>query len=254
MSGDMDHEARGIQRLARITGLLYLVVAIFGMFAGTISTGLVVAGDPAATADKVLGSAALFRGAIAAWVIVLFADVAVAVSLWVLLRPAGRTLSGLAALLRVVYVAIQAVNLLNLCNVLFLLTDADYRAGFSSDQVNALASFSLEAFGTGFRVGLLFFGAHLVAVGYLLFASRSVPRGVSILVVTAGIGYMADSLGRLFVPGYSAVATAVFLTPAAAGELGLTAWLLVKGVQVRQPAALPQQEPRHAQGPSVMTV
>ena len=242
------------ERLARATGLLYLVVAILGMFAGTVSTTLVVAGDAAATADNVLASVALVRGSLVAWIIVLFADVAVAITFFVLLKPISPTLSLLAAAFRVVYAAIQGINLLSLFNALFLLTNAGYGAGFGPGQVNALALFSLAAFGTGFRIGLVFFGAHLIDLGYLLVASRYLPRVISSLVVAAGIGYLADSLGRLLVPDYSAIATAVLLTPAVAGEVGLTVWLLVKGVHVRRPAALRHEGQGHARTQSVIAV
>ena len=244
-------QVRATERLARATGLLYLVVAILGMFAGTVSTTL-VAGDAAATADNVLASLALVRESLVAWIIVLFADVAVAITFFVLLKPISLTLSLLAAAFRVVYAAIQGINLLNLFNALFLLTNAGYGAGFGPGQVNALALFSLAAFGTGFRIGLVFFGAHLIALGYLLVASRYLPRVISSLVVAAGIGYLADSLGRLLVPDYSAIATAVLLTPAVAGEVGLTVWLLVRGVQIRRPAALRHEGQGHARTQSVI--
>jgi hypothetical protein len=228
---------QGIKRLARITGLLYLVVAVFGMFAGTVSTSLIQAGDAATTADNILASQALVRGSLVAWIIVLFADVAVAVTFFVLLRAVSPTISLLAAAFRVVYAAVQGINLLNLFNALFVVTNANYGAGFDRGEVNALALFSLGAFGTGFRIGLLFFGIHLFALGYVLVASRYIPRVIGGLVVLAGIGYFADSLGRLLVPDYSAVATAVLLTLAAFCEIALVVWLLAKGVEVRRPAS-----------------
>ena len=251
---DTDHDVQTAERLARSTGLLYLLIAIFGMFAGTVTTNLVVAGDGVATADNILASLALLRGGLVAWIAVLFADIAVAITLLVLLKPVSPTLSLLAAAFRVVYVAIQGINLLNLFNALLLLTNPNYAAGFGPGQVNALALVSLEAFGTGFRIGLIFFGVHLIALGYLLFTSRYVPRVISSLVVAAGIGYSADSLGRLSVPDYSAVATAVLLTPAVAGELALTVWFLAKGVQLRRPAQLQHEGQGHAQAQSVSAV
>jgi len=254
MSDDTNHEVRATQRLARLSGILYLIIAVCGMFAAIVISNLVVSGDAAGTVDNVLASLALFRGSLVAWIIVLLADVSVAITLFVLLKPAGATLSLLAAAFRVVYSAIQAVNLLNLFNALFLLTNAGYGAGVDPEQVNALTLFSFEAFDTGFLLALLFFGIHLIVLGYLLFTSRYVPPVIGILLVAGGIGYIADSLGNFFVPDYSAVATAILLAPAVAGELGLTVWLLVMGVKVRRPAASQHQGPAHTQGTSAITV
>ena len=236
MSDDTDREASASQRLARLTGLLYLAVAVFGMFAGTVSTNLVVPGDAGATADKVLGSLGLVRGSLAAWIIVLAADVAVAVTLFILLRPASATLSLVAAAFRVMYAAIQSSNLLNLFSALALLTGTTSGA-VGAGQSNALALVSLDAFGTGFRLGLVFFGLHLVALGWLLVASGYVPRAIGVLVVASGIAYATSSLAQLFLPGDSAAASAALLAFAAIGELALTAWLLVKGIKIHEGAA-----------------
>lgn len=81
-------------------------------------------------------------------------------------------------------------------------------------------------------VGLIMFGVHNLCLGYLLYRSRYVPRIFGVLLVAAGFGYIADSLCNFFVPNYSPIATAVLLAPALVGELGLTLWLLVKGVKL----------------------
>ena len=252
MSYDVDHDAMAANRLTRITGVLYLIIAIFGMFAGTVSTNLTVAGDPTASAGNVLASLALVRASLAAWIVVLFADIAVSITLFVLLKPVSPTLSLVAAAFRVVYVAIQSTNLLNLFNAVLLLTNSNVGAGFGREQVNALSLLSLETFGTGFRIGLVFFGMHLIVLGYLFFTSRYLPRAISTLVIAAGIGYSADSLGRVLVPDYSAVATAVLLTPAAVGELAFTLWLIVRGVWIRRTGGLQQPDQSQPQGQRVI--
>lgn len=239
---DVNQDVRATRRLARIAGLLYLVVAVVGMFAGTVSTSFLVAGNAPATASNVLASLALFRWSLVAWVIGLLADVAVAVTLFVLLKPFSARLSLVASGFRVVYAAWMAGNLLNMYNAQSILTGGAYRAGITGEHANTQVLSSLQAFATGFHIGLVVFGVHLIALGYLLVRSQYVPRVIGILVVAAGIGYFADSLGRLVVPGYSAfaVASAILLMAAAIGELVLTLWLLVKGVRVHRPA--PQQQ------------
>jgi Domain of unknown function (DUF4386) len=103
----LDDEAKTAQHLARISGFLYLIVGALGAFAGSVSTGLVIRGDPGATADNMLASAGLVRGSLAAWMLVLVADVAVGITLYVLVRRAGATLPLLAAVFRVAYAAFR---------------------------------------------------------------------------------------------------------------------------------------------------
>ena len=83
----------------------------------------------------------------------------------------------------------------------------------------------------------MFFGVHLVVLGFLLYRSRYVPRALGVLIVVAGGGYIVDSLPHFFVADYGGLVRAILLAPAVVGELGLTAWLLVKGVKVRQETA-----------------
>jgi hypothetical protein len=80
----------------------------------------------------------------------------------------------------------------------------------------------------------VFFGVHLVTLRVLLYRSHYVPRVLGVLVVAAGVGYALESLASLHAPECGGLARAVLLAPALVGELGLVAWLLVKGVSVRQ--------------------
>ncbi len=225
------------QRLARITGGLYLAVFVFGFFAVAVQGNLVVPGDAATTANNILDSEWLFALSIISWIIVFLADVAVSVTFYFLLRPISNTLSLVAAAFRLVMSAIMGINLVNLFNALFLLTDAESLTGFDTDQVNALALFFLDfAYNTGVSVGLVFFGIHIFLIGYLLFTSRYVPRILGVLLIAAAFGYIADSLGKFLLSNYDAIFTAVLFAPGVVGEFSLTLWLLMKGVKVQQTA------------------
>lgn len=74
-------------------------------------------------------------------------------------------------------------------------------------------------------------------MGFLLHRSRYVPRVFGALLVAAGVGYMADSLAGLFIADHGGLVSAVLLVPAVVGELGLTGWLLLRGVTVPRPVA-----------------
>jgi hypothetical protein len=87
VSGEMPGQQWSAQRLARITGLLYLVVALLGMFAPLVLGSVLVEGDAAATADNVLGAQGLFASSLLAWIAIVVADIAIAVTLYLLLVP-----------------------------------------------------------------------------------------------------------------------------------------------------------------------
>lgn len=66
---------------------------------------------------------------------------------------------------------------------------------------------------------------HLLLLGYLAYRSGYVPKGVGILLVIAGLGYAADSVGPVLSSGYT-VELVLFTF---IGEVVLLFWLLIKG-------------------------
>lgn len=227
---DTSDDAAQQIRLARLTGALFLLLACCGMFAPLVLEALVVPADAAATARAILDARWLFGGSLIVWLVILAIDIATSATLSLLLRPAGRTLALLLGALRLTYSAMLGSILVNLYNAYHLLTTVAPDGGLTAAQAQALAA--LNTFSAGFLVALVVFGGHLVALGVALYRSGYVPRLLAILVVAAGGGYLADSLASLLIPGYGGAASALFLAPAIIGELGLTFWLLIKGVNV----------------------
>jgi hypothetical protein len=229
---------RPIQRLARATGLLYLLLAVLGMFSAMVLESLVVPGDAQATADSILGARWLFASSLVTWLAVVVADVAISVTFYLLLRPVSHAFALLAAALRLAYSAVLAAVLLNLFDAFRLLTGAQGTAGVGEQQRLAMAVAALDTFSAGFLLALVLFGIHLVTLGALLYRSRYLPRVLGALLVAAGLGYVADSLAGLLLAGHGGLVSAVLLTPAVVGEVGLTAWLLLRGVRGPRPVAL----------------
>ncbi|MEV0947597.1 DUF4386 domain-containing protein [Rhodococcus sp. NPDC049939] len=215
------------QRLARTTGWLYLVLAGLGMLGPLMLESLVVPGDASATADSIAQSLWLLDVSLVAWIAIIAVDVVLSVALYLLLAPAGRALSLAAAAFRLVYSAVVGALLILPFIARALLT------GGSDDAVDrqAQALAALEAFDVGFLLALVFFGFHLLVLGPLLLRSRYVPRVFGVLLSVAGAGYITDSLLHLITDAGGGPISAVLLTPAVIGEIGLAVWLLIKGVQ-----------------------
>lgn len=221
-----------IQRLGRTTGILYLMLVVFGMFSPTLLETLVVPSDATATAENILGSLGLFEASLVSWIIIVMADIALSVVLYLLLESVSRMLSLVAAAFRFAYSAILGAFLLRLFEGYLLLTGSGPDPGGSAVELQSRALAHLQTFSTGFTLALVFFGVHLIGLGLLLHRSRYVPAVLGILLAMAGIGYILNSLGTFFLPGHGGLASALLLTPALLGEVGLTGWLLVKGVSV----------------------
>lgn len=136
----------------------------------------------------------------------------------------------LAAWFRLAYAIIFGAGLTNLFNVLKLLSGANYLNAFEKGQLQAQVMVSLDAFNTTWNIALAAFGIHLLFIGYLIFKSSFIPRVVGVLLIIAGLGYLIESLAAFLLPNFD-LNLALFT---GWGELLLTFWLLIKGVNVEK--------------------
>ena len=220
-----------LRQAALIAGLGYLVIFLFG-FSNVRREKLVVRGDAAATAGNILVSESRFRAFIASWIVMLVADVVVAWALYIFLKPVSESLSLLTAWVRLVYVAVAAVAVVNLLSVPGILSGVDDSEAFQPDQRNAQGMRSIRSFDFGFNVGFVFFGLHILGLGYLIVRSDYIPIVLGVLLIIAAVGYLIDSFGSFLSSDY-ANNEAWFLVfvavPAIIAELSLTVWLLIWG-------------------------
>jgi Domain of unknown function (DUF4386) len=226
-----DHTTHEASRLAnaRVAGLLYLVISVFGLFSEAVRQRTLVPGDAAATAENILDAEALFRIAFVATVLYLVAEVVMTVILYVLLRPVNRTLSLTAAALRLVMLAFFAANLLHMYAALLILRRAD------GPELRLFAPFYLELHRFGYALGLTFFAANCVVMGILLIRSSHAPTGLGGLLAVAGLGYLTNSLVWFLVPDYGGgVAMAVLLIPALVAEIWFCLLLIRTGGGIRE--------------------
>lgn len=97
--------------------------------------------------------------------------------------------------------------------------------------ISALSAFRLLG-AKAPTVAFLFFGLHCCTVGYLILRSTFVPRALGALMVFGGLGWLTFSLSTLLSPPLAATLSPYIMFPGILGEVTLTFWLLVKGVNV----------------------
>jgi hypothetical protein len=105
---------------------LLLMALLAGFSYGYVYNNLFVSGNAAATAANIRASEGLFRLGIFAFVGVLVLDIVAAWGLYYVLQPVNKSLSLLAALLRLVYAAIFGVAFLNLILITQIASGASY--------------------------------------------------------------------------------------------------------------------------------
>jgi hypothetical protein len=213
---------------ARIAGAFYLLAMLTGIFAqGFVSGSLVVDGDgdAAATATNILTHRGLFQLGFAVYLIEMASQIAMTALFYDLLKPAGRSVSLVAAFLGLTGCIIKTFSRLFFIAPLFILGGAHYLSVFSREQLQALALLFLRVNDHGAAIALVFFGFYAPLTGYLIIRSTFLPRILGVFSVVAGVGWLTFLYQPL---GYR-----LFPYIAALGLLGaasLMLWLLVFGV------------------------
>ena len=210
--------------------MLFLLTIIAGGFGEAyVPAKLIVSGDAAATAKNVLDSPLLFRLGFASYLVEAVCDIALALILFLLLRPVRYDLALLAAFFGLVSTALFAVAELFYFATPLLLRSADYLKSFSPDQRNALAALSLQVYAVGGGIFMVFYGMAALIRGYLIFRSDYLPKFLGVLMAVAGLGFVVKNFALVLAPAY---ASDVLLLPMFLTVVSMTAWLLVKGVDV----------------------
>ena len=215
------------RQAARLAGFGLLFMFLSGIFAG--------GPDAASSFYCITASRFALRLNITGNLIMLVCDVIAALGLFVLLKPVNKSFSMLSAFFRLLHVAIYGASTILLLLVLFLLNGEDYLTGSNTDRIHDQMMLFLNGHDYGLRVGLIFFGFHLLVLGYLIVKSGYIPGILGISLIIVSFGYLANSFLSVLMPVYedhkTIIQYIVFL-PAMVSELALCLWLLFKSHKI----------------------
>src|SRR5919112_4281577 len=214
------------QQIARVTGVLFLITYVTSIPAAFVLYPPVV-DDP----NYIVGAGADNSVRLGAFLelILIIANIGTAVVVWPVLKRVNEILALGFVTARVMESVFIAVGILSLLSVVALRQEA---AGVDADSLVAVGQ-SLVALhgwtfllGPGFMVGV---GNGLI-LGYLMYTSRLIPRGLAMLGLIAGTVLLARFVGILFgvfEPG--SVLGGLMGVPEFIWELLLAIWLIVRG-------------------------
>jgi len=222
-----------INKTARKAGFLYLAYFITSIIADLFGHFVFV--DASATVNHIMAHESLFR---IGFVISLFSYVLFLLAAWylyVLLKPVNKNIALLFLLLNLGGFAILVFSHVNLYSSLMLLSGADYLKVFQPDQLQAQAMLFINLFKTGSTIAQIPFGVWLLPLGYLVFKSGFLPKILGIFLIVDFFGLLIYVCQRFLFPDYTVIAYPCWVIGFIA-ELGLTLWLLIKGVKDQKPA------------------
>lgn len=225
-------------KAARIAGAIYLLEVLTGPFSLIyVPTVLIVTGDAAATASKILTHETMFRLAILADLYSGVISIFLVLALYRLFKDVDHFLAVLMVILGGVVVApIFFLNALNWIAALTLVHGDSYLAVFNTQQQDALALLFLHLHSQGNIVNEVFWGLWLLPFGLLVIKSGFIPRFLGIWLLIDGFAYMVISAIGILAPQYYSTAF-MYAQPALFGELAIMLFLVIKGANVKPPLA-----------------
>jgi hypothetical protein len=227
-------------KAARIAGAIYLSEVVVGPFSLIyVPRALVVSGDGAATAARILAHETMFRLAILADLFAGVISIFLTLALYRLFKNVDHFQAVTMVILGGVVVApIFFLNSLNWLAALTLVHGGSYLSAFTTQQQQALAMLFLHMHGQGNIVNGAFWGLWLFPFGALVVKSGFIPRLLGYWLILEGFVYLAFSVVSIVAPDYG---DAIFTygQPAFFAEIAIMLYLLIRGANVaRIPAAV----------------
>ncbi len=218
------HAIPALIRTARVTGLLYLGLAITGGLGFLlVRPELFAADDPGATLANLVEHESLARAGVALELLIVVTQTLAAAWFYRLFRTADPfAASGIAA-----FGLVNAVAILT--SAAMLATAAELALDPAGDQAATVQLLYLIS-GNLWVVGALFFGLWLIPMGRCVLRSGWMPPPLGWILIGGGIGYMLSAFTRYVAPDAPAVADALAY-PATVGEFWMIGYLLIYGVR-----------------------
>jgi hypothetical protein len=226
-----------MKSLGRRAGLLYLLQCLPAPFALLFVPGRIfVAGDIAATADRVRENAMLLRASIVTEIVICIITIFSAIAIYRLLREVEPYLAVVTAALMWISLPIQLLNLVNHMAPL-VLTSGSFLSAFSREQVNGLIYLFVRLHAKGLEIAQIFWGLWLIPWGLAAVRSGFMPRWIGVALMVAGTGYVLNSAVSIMLPSL-APALSNYLLALGAGEIPNMVWLLGWGAREPQLAGI----------------
>ncbi len=225
------------QKIARVTGVLFVIT-----FIASIPPVLFLYGPLLDNPNYIVGRGGADDGASLGALlelILIVANIGTAIVLYPVVKRVNEILALGFIAARVIESAFIAVGILSILSLVTLRQEAAAGADAGSLLAvgNALVAVYSWSFllGPGFVVGV---GNGLI-LGYLMYRSGLVPRGMALLGLIAGPILLARFVGILFgVFEPMSVLGGLMVVPEFVWELGLGVWLIVKGFNPSAVASL----------------
>lgn len=217
------------KRMARIAGLLYLLMAVLGLIAEIFfRQKLFVVADMAATANNILSNTFLYRIGITSDILMALVYLLTALVLYKLLSPVDKNMAGAMVVFTTAGSVLLMFNVLNELAPLYILSGGEYLSAFNTAQLQSLAMFFYNLYQHGYMIGQIFFALWVLPLGVLIYKSGFIPKVFGILFAIEAIFGVITVIVHFLMP--NATVETIMMVPMMIAEFSFMFYLMIVGI------------------------
>ncbi|MBS1731545.1 MAG: DUF4386 domain-containing protein [Bacteroidetes bacterium] len=220
-------------KLARITGLIYLGVVLTGIFTLMYMPSKLFGADTASlTYQQIASSQLLLRLGILSGLLCYTFFLFLPLALYKLLKQVNENYAKLMVLLALLSVPVYFLNVQNLFSILSVIINGQSKFGLSVEQAHSQVMLYIDQYNNGMRLVHIFSGLWLFPFGYLVYQSGILPKVLGVFLILGCFGYLINFVGNTLFSNYSQFGiSSIINLPASIGEIGTCLWLLIRGAK-----------------------
>jgi hypothetical protein len=222
-----------MKRVARLTGLLYLILFPTSGVAYGISQLLMERGAAGALA-WIQSNPTLFKLAIILGTVGYIDYLLLALAFHKLLHPVGKVAAQTMLAFVAISVPVSLAAIARWMDVLSLLESAD---SLNAETLRTQVLLAVHGYNNLFQVSAIFWGLWLIPLGWLVMRSGFLPRAIGVMLMLGSVFYVMGFIGPVFSSSYPATLVARIVGIASGipgllgGEVAICLWLLIVGVR-----------------------
>ncbi len=218
------------RKAARFAGAMYLSVILFYIFSDRIISGIEGNGNFLEIVHRIVLSQQQYRFGLYLLLGEQLFTLALALALYVTVKPISKNLAMAALLFRTVEVIIGVVMVILLFFVLQLHLEANHTSGFNVEQLQTWVNLTQKETEVGTNMAATFFSFGSTIFFFLFLKSNYISKFLSLLGLLSSLLIVVVCVIKLIFPRYESMADYGWI-PMTIAEVFTGLWLLIKSVK-----------------------
>ena len=217
------------KKTARIAGLLFLMMVVFGLAAEVFFRQKVFsASDITTTTNNILSNTFLYRVGILSDMLMSLSYMLTALVLYKLLSSVNKNMAASMVVFATAGCVLLLFNILIEIAPLYILSGNDFMSAFNSTERQSLAMFFYNLYLHGYMIGQIFFSLWVLPLGILIYKSGFIPKVLGILFMIETIFGLLAVTVHFLIP--NATLESILMIPMMIAEFSFMFYLLIRGI------------------------